>query len=101
MEDLRKKLAEFLDTRMAYELDKYLIIFPKDMQVETYSCKDYYGIIFITEDGRYDVCNNFLMGERLIINPKAGGFKDIPFKPSTFGFLPEGVIASEKVNYDT
>ena len=96
MEDLRKKVAKFLETKTAYELDKYVIFIPKDMEVELYSCKDYHGIILITEDCKYDVCNNYLMGDRLIINPKAGGFKDIPFKPSTFGFLPEGVIAVEK-----
>ena len=96
MEDLRKKVAEFFDSKIGYELDKYMILIPKDMIIETYACKDYHGVILHTEDCKYDICNNYLMGDRLIINPKSGGFQDIPFKPATFGFLPEGVIAVEK-----
>lgn len=78
-----------------YVLGTYLITYDSNMSVETYSCKDYSGIIFTTEDCKYDVCNNFLLGPRIIINPKAGGFQDIPFKPATFGFLPPGVEAKE------
>ena len=95
MEDARKAVAEFLKEHELYMLDKYMITYPKHMAVETYSCKDYYGIVFITEDCRYDVYHNYLMGDRLIINPKAGGFSDIPFKPGTFGFLPPGVEVKE------
>jgi len=95
MEDVKKALAEFLKEYGVYVLDKYLITYSKHMATETYSCKDYYGIVFITEDCRYDVCHNYLMGDRLIINPKAGGFSDIPFKPATFGFLPMGVEVKE------
>lgn len=95
MEDLRKEIAEFLKEYNLYVLDKYLITYPSKLNVETYSSKDFYGIIFKTEDCRYDVCHNYLMGDRLIINPKAGGFQDIPFKPATFGFLPEGITVKE------
>jgi hypothetical protein len=95
MDDLRKEVAEFLKEYGLYVLDKYMITYPKHMATETYSSKDFYGIIFITEDCRYDVCHNYLMGDRLIINPKAGGFSDIPFKPATFGFLPTGVEVKE------
>jgi len=95
MEDLRKTVADFLKEYSIYVLDKYLITYPVDLKVETYSCKDYYGIIFIMEDCRYDVCHNYLMGDRLIRNPTAGGFSDIPFKPATFGFLPEGITVKE------
>ena len=95
MESLRKVIAEFLKDNSLFVLDQYLITYPKRYEVETYSSKDYYGIIFTTEDCRYDVCHNYLLGNRLIINPKAGGFQDIPFKPATFGFLPEGIIVKE------
>jgi hypothetical protein len=95
MENLRKAVAEFLKEYSLYVLDKYLITYPSHFKVETYSCKDYYGIIFITEDCRYDVCHNYLMGDRLIRNPTAGGFSDIPFKPATFGFLPDGIEVKE------
>ena len=78
-----------------YTFNNYLITYDNSVHAETYSCKDFSGIIFTTKDCRYDVCNNFLMGPRLIINPHAGGFRDIPFKPATFGFLPEGVEAKE------
>lgn len=95
MEDLRKAVAEFLEEYSIYVLDKYLITYPVNLKIETYSCKDYYGIVFITDEYRYDVCHNYLMGDRLIINPTAGGFRDIPFKPATFGFLPEGITVKE------
>jgi hypothetical protein len=95
MEDVRKEVAEFLKEYNMYVLDKYLITYPVGLKVETYSCKDYYGIMFFTKDYKYDVCHNYLMGDRLIINPTAGGFQDIPFKPATFGFLPEGITVKE------
>lgn len=92
MEDSKR---ENVGTLKEHRLDKYLFVYPANLEYETYSCKDYNGIIFETDDCRYDVCNNYLMGCRLIINPKAGGFKDIPFKPATFGFLPEGITVKE------
>lgn len=98
MEDLREMLNQHLATHedcTVRQVDKYLFIFPTKLLLETYSCKDYSGIIFQTEDCRYDVCNNYLLGCRLIINPKAGGFSDIPFKPATFGFLPASIIVKE------
>ena len=95
MEDLRKAVAEFLKEYSVYVLDKYLITYPTKIKIETYSCKDYYGIVFITDSCRYDVCHNYLMGDRLIMNPTAGGFSDIPFKPATFGFLPDGIEVKE------
>jgi len=98
MESLEKELAVFLETHKdctACQLGNYMFLYPTKFEYEKYSCKDYSGIIFETEDCRYDVCNNYLMGWRLIINPKAGGFKDIPFKPSTFGFLPDEIIVKE------
>lgn len=95
MEDVKRTLAEFLEEYTVYVLDKYLITYPNSFKVETYSCKDYYGIVFITEDCRYDVCHNYLMGDRLIRNPTAGGFSDIPFKPATFSFLPDGIEVKE------
>jgi hypothetical protein len=78
-----------------YVMGNYLITYDINMKIETYSCKDYSGIMFFTEDCRYDVCHNYLMGDRLIINPTAGGFRDIPFKPATFGFLPDNVTVKE------
>lgn len=60
-----------------------------------YSNTSYNGIIFHTEDARYDVVNNPHLGPRIIINPHGGGFEDMPFKPETFGFLPKGVTAIE------
>lgn len=92
MEDSKRENATSLKE---YRLDKYLFVYPANLEYEKYSCKDYSGIIFETEDCRYDVCNNYLLGWRLIINPKAGGFKDIPFKPATFGFLPIEITVRE------
>jgi hypothetical protein len=97
MENLRKALVEFLKEHSIYVLDKYTIIYPKSMAVEMYNTKDYYGIIFTTDDCRYDVCHNYAMGDRLLINPKSGGFQDIPFKPATFSFLPNGIEVKESV----
>lgn len=78
-----------------YILGPYILQFDADMPIETFSEPWYHGIIFLAEDGRYQVINNYYWGPRLIINPKAGGCEDIPFKPETFGFLPEGVTACE------
>lgn len=95
MESLSETIAKNRKEYSIYVLDKYLITYPVKFKTETYSCKDYYGIIFITDECRYDVCHNYLMGDRLIRNPTAGGFSDIPFKPATFGFLPEGITVEE------
>lgn len=99
MENLRKAVAEFLEENSIFVLDKYMITYPKRYEIETYSTKDFYGIIFTTDDCRYDVCHNYFLGNRIIINPKAGGFQDIPFKPATFGFLPEDIIVKEVSEY--
>lgn len=95
MEDLKRGIVEFCKEYTLYVLDKYLITYPNSFKTETYSCKDYYGIVFFTDECKYDVCHNYLMGDRLIMNPTAGGFSDIPFKPATFGFLPEGITVKE------
>ena len=95
MENLEEAVAKHRKEYSVYVLDKYIITYPVKFKTETYSCKDYYGIIFITDEYRYDVCHNYLMGDRLIINPTAGGFRDIPFKPATFGFLPDGIAVIE------
>ena len=98
MESLKEDLVDCLrehDDFIVCQLGNYLFLYPTKLEKERYSCKDYSGIIFETDDCRYDVCNNYLMGFRLIINPKAGGFKDIPFKPATFGLLPEDIIVKE------
>lgn len=82
-------------TYAVYTLDKYLITYPADMKVEFFSCTQYYGITFITERGRVDVICNKDMGNRLTYNLKDIGWHDIPFKSATFGYLPEGVTATE------
>lgn len=76
---------------------KFKFNLTKEFIVEEYSCKDYFGVIFKTLDGRkYDVVCNPYFGDRLIINPgnNPGQWKDIPFKESTFSFLPEGIETS-------
>ena len=78
-----------------YTLDKYLITYPVDMKVEFFSCEQYYGISFITDKGCVDALCNKDMGNRLTYNLIDRGWHDIPFKPATFGFLPEGVTAIE------
>jgi hypothetical protein len=83
------------DKFVTYKTSKYQFIFPATMKHETYSCESYAGIIFDTEKGRFDVVDNPHLGHRLIINPKVGGWSDIPFKPATFGFLPDEVKVSE------
>ncbi len=74
---------------------KFNFIFKENIKAEQYSCKDYFGVIFTTEDGtKYDVVCNPNFGDRLIINSGYGMSRDIPFKESTFGFLPDGIIIS-------
>jgi|SRR5579885_1211584 len=95
MEDLEKPIVSRYEI---YVLGNYLISYDPNIKIEKYSCESYYGIMFYMEDGRYDLCNNFLLGPRIIINKKDGSWNDIPFKPATFGFLPEGVSANEVPN---
>ena len=78
-----------------YVLDTYLIMYPTDMNVETFNCEWYYGIIFRTEKGRYEAMHNYALGNRILLNFHDGSWQDIPFKPATFGFLPDGVEALE------
>jgi hypothetical protein len=84
-----------------YTLGPYLITYDTTMKTETFSEASYHGIIFITSEARYQLINNYHLGTRLIINPHDGGCQDIPFKPATFVFLPEGVgahLISEGLN---
>lgn len=79
---------------ITYSTSKYQFIFPATMKHETYSCESYAGIIFETEEGRFDVVDNPCYGHRILINFNSGEWKDIPFKPATFGFLPEVIEVS-------
>lgn len=78
-----------------YVLGNYLLVYNASIEVEIFSCEDYDGIIFLMEDARYQLINNYHMGPRLVINPWNGGFQDMPFKPDTFWLLPPGVQASQ------
>lgn len=53
----------------------------------------YQGIIFSLKNGDvYDICHNKHLGLRLLIK-NYGGYKDIPFKESSFEFLPKEIRA--------
>jgi hypothetical protein len=79
----------------AYVLDNYLIVYPSGMNVETFSEEWFYGIIFRTEKGKFEAMHNYALGNRILLNFHDGSWHDIPFKPATFGFLPDGVEAIE------
>jgi hypothetical protein len=83
------------DSYLMYVLDEYLIMYSPEMKTEKFSCEQYHGISFFTEEGQVDVLHNKDLGTRLIYNLKNVGWHDIPFKPATFGFLPNGVEAKE------
>lgn len=70
-------------------------MYPYGMNVETFDEEWYYGIIFRTEKGRYEAMHNYALGNRILLNFHDGSWNDIPFKPATFGFLPEEVEAIE------
>lgn len=95
MESSEKEAAQPPKDYNIFVLDKYLITYPIGLEVETYNEKWYYGIIFNTSEGRFDVMHNYALGNRLIINRKDGSWSDIPFKSATFDFLPEGVKTIE------
>lgn len=78
-----------------YQIDKFLIEFDDDLQFHTYVDKWYYGIIFITANGRYEIIHNYFLGNRLLINNDEFSCKDIPFKQETFSFLPNNIIVTE------
>lgn len=95
MESSEKEAVQSTKGYNIFILDRYLITYPIGFEVEIYNEKWYYGIIFKTAEGRYDVLHNYALGNRLIINKKDGSWNDIPFKPATFDFLPEGVKTIE------
>lgn len=78
-----------------YVLDTYLIKYPVCFNVETFNCEYYYGIIFRNQIGKFEVMHNYALGNRILLNFHDGSWQDIPFKPATFGFLPEEVEAIE------
>jgi len=78
-----------------YILDKYLITYPNSINVEYFSCSQYYGIMFKTSNGKYQLLHNRDMGNRLIINLNDGFWNDLPFKLETFDFLPKGITAQQ------
>lgn len=88
-----------------YTLDEHiLLMFDPNIKYEKYECQWYHGIIFFIpgdgdgifsrDYGRYDIIHNNYLGNRIIIN-NSEGWRDIPFKEATFGFLPPGVEAIE------
>lgn len=89
---------------ITYTLDEHtLLIFSPDMKYEIYSCNSYHGIIFhipekdnqiFGSEGHYDIMHNNILGNRLLIN-NFEGWKDIPFKQSTFELLPFGIEVIE------
>lgn len=95
MEDSERETVRSPNGYNIYVLDRYLITYPIGFKVEIYNEKWYYGIIFVTEEGRFDLLHNYALGNRLIINRKDGSWHDIPFKPATFGFLPDCVKTIE------
>ena len=88
-----------------FKLGSYLITYRNDIQTEIFGDNNLYGIIFILGRTRYQLVYNYGM-ERILINEEINpdfisgssgiwNSRDIPFKPTTFSFLPEGVSAEE------
>lgn len=77
-------------------IGRYMLSFPEDTQHETYSCYDYYGVIFHVEGVKYEVLANRYMGERIYVSEGEGCWKDMPFHMGTAGFLPD-CITTEKL----
>jgi hypothetical protein len=88
-----------------FRLNKYKITYPENMSVKSFEESYCYGIIFFVEKMRYELFHNrqtdvdrIYISEKADYNSQARGYwctRDIPFKPATFSFLPEGVIAEE------
>lgn len=79
-----------------FQLGEYLLKYSSDIKTETYSNKDFYGIIFYIEGKKYDLVQNHLMGSRIFVSStkREGVGHDIPFKPDTFHLLPKEVKVS-------
>lgn len=92
-------------TTKIFNLNKYQITYPSNLDTEIFEDKWYYGIIFTIGDIRYELIHNYAMDtERLIISQRGKYVilpdhyllsRDIPFKLSTFNCLPEGITAKE------
>lgn len=80
--------------KSSFILDEYIITYDSNMKISTFNTEWYYGIIFNIGNDKYELIHNYLLGNRLFINNNEG-WNDIPFKPATFHFLPNGVEAKE------
>jgi len=73
-------------------LGEFEIEVDSHIRVEPYSCDSYEGAIFWDQHlNKYDLVINPHFGPRLIFNLRDGRWNDVPFKESTFGFMPEGI----------
>lgn len=82
------------DTRI-FLLDKYTIWYNASIKAEEFKNEWYYGITFYIGGGKYELIHNYALGNRILSSPKEGWSTDIPFKPSTFHLLPDGITAEE------
>lgn len=83
----------------------YKITYPGDLDVKFYEENYCYGITFLIGKSKIELFHNrqtgvdrIFISEKASYNTQAEGYwclRDIPFKPATFNFLPEGVFAEE------
>jgi len=93
----------------SFGLEKYNIKYDQNIKAFPFYDRNCYGITFVIGNFKYQLVHNYdMQTERLLIQEDVGhsflskpsglfSFKDLPFKPETFGFLPEGV-SSEVIN---
>ncbi len=76
---------------MIVSIGPYDVTIPDAVSVKHFACDDYYGVIAVVDDHKYEVFCNKHMGPRLLIsNAKSlGSLRDVPFHLGSAGLLPE------------
>lgn len=80
---------------MIVKINKYILSFDESsIKYQLFETQQYYGILFLINNDKYEIIHNKDIGTRLLIN-KEYFWNDIPFKKDTFNFLPFNIKCEE------
>lgn len=84
---------------IVYEFLNYRIFFDSKFKHKLFNEKWYFGINIVIGDTAYEIIHNRAGLTRILINESIGHWKDIPFKDSSIGILPECIRVEKKHGY--
>ena len=79
-----------------FEFDKYLIEFPYSIKYTIYDHDYCYGIKFYIGNIVYDLVHNRQADWSRILITEGTGFKDIPFKDTSWHVLPDYIKVNNR-----